>query len=115
MTDTARKPILVLTTAPPRTPVVIDGDTCEMRSAAELTIVDLMKLERQGPRLGELLKRAGAGEAITDEEVNEVRQLLDELSRIILAAPEPVLAALSDANRMALLQRFTDTMGSIEG
>ncbi len=101
-----RKPLLDLNTLIERETVVIDGETYEITSPSELSIIDHHRLGRQGSRLEVLLQKEDA----SVQELDETKDLLATLCRCVLRAPDEVHEKLTDTHRLQLAQAFTELL-----
>lgn len=101
-----RKPLLNLDTLIERATVVIDGESHEITSPSELSIIDHHRLGRQGSRLEVLLQKDDA----SVQELDETKELLDTLCRSVLRAPDEVHEKLTDTHRLQLAQAFTELL-----
>ena len=98
-----RKPLLSLDTLSERYTVVIDGVLREMLNPQELSIVDYHRLGKKGARLEAIMEADDPSE----EEWAEARQIMDELCRSVLLAPDEVHERLSDTHRLQVTNAFT--------
>ncbi len=101
-----RKPLLNLDTLIERATVVIDGESHEITSPSELSIIDHHRLGRQGSQLEVLLQKEDA----SVQELDETKELLDTLCRSVLRAPDEVHEKLTDTHRLQLAQAFTELL-----
>jgi len=103
----ADKHVLDLTTDVERPVVTIDGIAYPLRLARDLTLQDFKNLERLSIRTSELMTRA---RSLTKAENVELAARLKEVARIALEAPAPVLAKLSDVQRVMVFKVFTELL-----
>lgn len=96
-------PVLEFSTLEEGLPVRIDGQLYQIRSANALSLSALKRLERVAPRMATLLQR----DDLTDDEAQDVAAGLVQLCDLILDAPAEVRARLKDAQRVSILQAFT--------
>ena len=102
------KNVLEISTITQRCSVKIDGQSYEIVSMDELSVVDYHRLGRKGLRIDFLMGKADA----SDEELAEVRAILDDLCRRVVLAPDEVHAKLSDGHRLNLVRAFTREAGN---
>lgn len=100
----ATAPVLDLSTVADPRHVRIDGVLHTLRDPDALSLGQTTWMERNGPRLGELLQRA---DELTDEEDEEASTLLELAIRNVLDAPEEVKAKLTVVQRVHVLNAFT--------
>lgn len=98
------RPVLSLDTLIVRSFVSIDGKPYEMRNAEELSILHFHSIGKHGKKVEALLSEA----ELSDEGVADLDVALRTLVRIILIAPDEILDALSDAQRVAITTTFTE-------
>lgn len=108
---TAPRPVTpVLTidiTKHPPTYIAIGGATYLLRRRADLDLHHLMRLDRLKGELAPLQGKADP----TDQDLAVLSDLVGRLCAIIVAAPDSVLASLSDADRLQILHQFTIMTG----
>lgn len=102
MAEKYPEPLLDLTSLIERPKILIDGDTHEMASPEELSVIEIQQVASLGRRLDQQLKQDGAaqGKVISDT--------LNAIIAIVLApVPEAVRAKLSDPNKLSVIEVFT--------
>lgn len=104
--DNTRSPILSLDTLSKNLPIKIDGKAHEIRHPDSLPLAALMRVEKIAPRCAALLG-AAEGVGLTDEETDELTGMLELLTGVVLDAPADVRARLNDAQRVQIMQVFT--------
>lgn len=87
-----------------RATVTISGTPYDLVNAAELSVVDYQRVSKWGRRVQELMDGA---EDLSDEQVDEMRSLLDRLCRLILRAPAEIHEKLNVNQRLAVTHAFT--------
>ncbi len=103
----ADKNLLDLTTDTDRPVVTIDGIAYPLRTARDLTLQDFKNLERLSIRTSDLLSRS---RSLVKAEALELALRLKEVAKIALDAPAPVLAKLSDVQRVMVFKVFTELL-----
>jgi hypothetical protein len=104
--------ILDLTTLYERDTIRIDGTPYELRSPAEFTILEYLRIGKRGQALQALQGKFGE---ITEDEVAQLSSALDEACRLVLIAPDEVHAKLRDHHRQAIIGAFTDAAAEARG
>jgi hypothetical protein len=103
-----RKPLLDLSTFTERHFIRINGEPYEFRNGDEFAAVDYFRLARLGEETNAMLK---AGEGLDEESARQLSTLLDTICRMVLIdVPEEVLTALTDMQRTAIAQAFTELL-----
>lgn len=102
-----RAPLLNITTLVERRTVEVDGVLYELKSPQEVSVFDRERLRLRGARLQSLMDRVSRDEELSDAELEEARDLLDFITRLVLVAPDDVQRRLTDDHRLALAQAFT--------
>lgn len=97
------RPVLEFDTLNDGLPIRIDGQLYHLRSANALSLGALKRLERLAPRMGALLQQADLSEA----EERDVSAGLVQLCDLVVDAPAEVRARLTDAQRVRILEAFT--------
>jgi fatty acid/phospholipid biosynthesis enzyme len=92
----------IATITAPAAAVSIDGERYALLSVAALPLASIQRIQRDGPRLGELLKI----EEKTPNQTTETSQLLRSVCELVLEAPADVHARLSDVHRVAIIHSF---------
>lgn len=105
---TEKKPVLDLDVFEERTTVKIGGKSFELRNLEEFAPIDMHRIAKKGRRLDALMKKADAGDELTDAEELELEQLPLELSQKVIASGDPT--TLDDAQRWRLCQSFTTAL-----
>jgi hypothetical protein len=103
----ADKNILDLTTETDRPVITIDGIAYPLRTARDLSLQDFKNLERLSIRTADLMQRA---RSLTKDEDRELKIRLKEVAKIAVEAPAPVLAKLSDVQRVMVFKVFTELL-----
>lgn len=102
---------LDLTTVVERPQVRIDGELYDLKHPDEFSLVQSLRLSRQGQRVIELVTLLTDGVARAAPEVaaaeQEYEQLLDTTCRAVLVAPDAVHARLREDHRVAITRAFT--------
>lgn len=97
-------PLLNLDTLVEHRTVRVDGVAYDLLNPEEVSLLDYHRIAKQSARVASALE----AEEMTDEQAVELSRLLDSLCRFILRAPEEVHAKLTDANKLRVLQVFTE-------
>lgn len=96
--------VLDFSTAPTETAhVAIDGVLYPILHPDQLSIAQIKRMEREAPELGRLMQL----DELTPEQEAEIDRLLQSACATVLEAPEDVRARLSDAQRIAVIEAFT--------
>jgi hypothetical protein len=98
--------VLDIDTVVERLHVRIDGVPHLLSHPNALSLQGHLRMEKIGPRMGELLI-ASAQRELTGDEAEELDHLLKEGCRLVLEAPDSVHAKLRDTHRVLILQVFT--------
>ena len=98
-----QKPAFSFSTLHTGTPITIDGKPYQIRHPDSLSLGTLKRLELLAPRVGLLLQR----DDLTPSDEQELSELLSTLCALMLDAPAEVEARLSDTQRVAILEAFT--------
>jgi len=97
-------PVLDLATLVERPTIAIDGCRYEILSHDELTAVDLHLFEAAGRRIEALM----GSEELPEADQEALRRLIVKTSeRVMVGVPPEVAAKLSDTQRLAVLEVFT--------
>lgn len=96
-------PLLDLKTLTDRYTVRVDGKAYELRPTARFSVVETLAFPEQTARLNVLATKK---EKLSVDEADEIEQLLDEICRVILAAPASVHERLTGAQRMQICTAF---------
>lgn len=97
------EPVLTLSTIDTAgVPIQIDGRRYQTRHPDALSLRAIKQLERLAPRLGGLLQQDDLSEA---EEL-ELSTGLAEVCRLVLDAPDEVIARLTDQQRVRVMEAF---------
>lgn len=100
----ADQPILELETLALRPRIAIDGESYEILSPDELSIIDTRRLASQGERLDALLGK----EQLTTAEESELGRIIKAISaKIMIGVPKKVAARLGDNKRLSVIGVFT--------
>lgn len=102
MSEETKGPLLNLDTLIVRPQVIIDGQSYEMVSPDEMTIVERQRQVARGRRMQELLDKR----ELSNQEQGELARVLDEGCRAILLAPDDVHAKLMDGHRLDIIDAF---------
>jgi predicted DNA-binding protein (UPF0251 family) len=103
----AAKPLLNLTTLVERRTIAIDGAEYELLAPGQ---VSLLMFHRIGLRVKQAEEmRAIKPEDVSKDQLEELSTSLDEITSLILKAPAKVRARLSDVQKLAIMQCFTQT------
>lgn len=98
----AVKPLLDLTTLIVRPTIMVDGQTFELLSADELSVIAQHRMSIRGRRIEELSKSESEGDSA------ELSSLIDLVAReIIVGIPDEVFAKLTGAHRWGVVDVFT--------
>ena len=84
-------------------PITIDGQPYQIRHPDSLTLGALKDLELLAPRLGVLLQRPN----LTPQEEKQLSTGLAKVCQLALDAPAEVQARLTDAQRLKVVEAFT--------
>lgn len=98
-------PVLELDTLVERATVVIDGQAYELLNSGELSIFELHKFSNISTEFSGLTAKSADAE-VTAEQAAAVTSALDRMVRIILKAPDDVLARLKDAHKFKIVAAF---------
>lgn len=98
-----RTPALSLDTMHEGIPITIDGARYEIRNASSLSLGTLKAIDALQPRTDELFGK----KELSDEETSELSSLLQRVCELLVDAPAALLAKLSDIQRIAICQAFT--------
>ena len=107
---TVPTPTLVLSTLLRGAPITIDGERYQVRHPDALALMQLKRVEIAAPRLGHLLQTP----TLTDDEERELSALLVAVCQDVVDAPEAVTAKLTDPQRVAILQVFTQLRSAVQ-
>lgn len=100
-------PVLNLDTLLPSATVRIDGIKHELRSADQLSLLELRRFEQLRRQMNLLL----AKDELSAEDEAHVSRLADQQCRIVLGAPADVHARLTDVQRMHVISAFLELPG----
>jgi hypothetical protein len=103
--------LLTLNTLVERDTIIINGTPYELRSPAELDLLEYHRVGTHAEALAALKGKADLDEA----DVAAVASALDEALRIFLLAPPAVLDSLSYVHKQAILRAFTAADAGITG
>jgi hypothetical protein len=103
---TLKTPILDLDTLVDRPVVKIDGHEYELLTHDLLAPIDGHRMSRSYARIGVLLDQP----TLSDDEERELEALPDRMCRLVLDAPDPIHAALTSKQRMAILSTFSNVL-----
>jgi hypothetical protein len=102
-------PLLDLATLVDPVHVRIDGALYELHRPDRLSIAQLAEVERLRPQIAQLEQfRGGTVGTLSDEDLATAAVAIARVCEIVLAAPADVQARLSDVQRVAILQAFTE-------
>lgn len=107
--QTSSAPALDLTTQHDRPVIKIDGIEYEMRVLDDLSLVDMHRIDRMGPRIEALGKKLEQRTS-TDEEAIELSTMLVEGCRIVLDAPVEIIDKVSDVGRLNIFKVFIERL-----
>lgn len=99
-------PLLDLTVTIDRPCIRFNGVNYEIRTAADLTIGEYKHLWQTAPQLSALLSKKD----VSKEEDAARSQMLDDLCRLAIIAPDDVHSRLGDVNRMSVFGVFTNLL-----
>ncbi len=103
-----RKPALDLDALVERRFVRFAGGEYDLLNPEEVSILDYHRIVRQAHRISSMMGDGdGAAERMSDEDVRELSNALDQAVRLILRAPDDVVAKLSDLNKLAIIGVFS--------
>jgi hypothetical protein len=80
------------------------GTLYELLNAGELSILDYHRIARQGARVQEMMEQSAD---LTDDQVEELRTLLDGMCKVVLRAPLEVHGRLTDQQKLQVITVFT--------
>lgn len=99
---------LTLDTARVRRAVVVDGERYELRDPDELSLRETNRLQAMVKQVGEVME----GQDIPDERLAVLEAALDGcVAATIPGMPGEIRAKLTDAQRVKLIQAFTNARG----
>jgi len=102
----ADKPaVLDLDTLVVRDVVIISGKRYELKSPAELTILDFYRIGKRANRIKELTE---GPDEMSEGAIEEMLSLTDAACKFVLLAPNEVHASLSHHHRLQVLSVFTE-------
>lgn len=107
MANGKRIPLLDLDTLAARATVTIDGSEYELRNAGELSLLEFHRFARKAEEVDGILAKDDDGEELA----LRLTELLDELCRLILEAPDEVHRRLKDVLRLRIVQAFNELPG----
>lgn len=105
-TNPTAAPILNLDTLAVRSSVAINGVKYGLRHTDELSVVQAHRLGRYAERYDELVEVTKTGQALSEEDAQELADALEAIAPIALDAPPDVLQALTDLQRFQVVQTF---------
>ena len=105
MAMTTQVPILDLDTLNQVHPVRINGQLYDLLSPGALSIFDLHRFGQLGQAMAQL-QDLTAITPITDDQAQSICKALDEMTRLVLHAPDEIHKLLSDAQRLQVVQAF---------
>lgn len=106
-TKTAPTRVLDLTTsAPDREQIAIDGETYELATMSDLTLGDQLRVARSMPLFQRIASDDGVA-SLTDDEIEQIdADVRWTVRKLVLGAPDEVLAKLTDEQLLAIISCF---------
>lgn len=102
-----QKPRLSIVTTLPALTVEIDGVNYEVSHPDGLSLPKLRRAEMGLPRVSHLIQLADPN----DVQEQELHDLLTSLTEQVLGAPKTVIARMTDAQKLAVLEVFAGARG----
>jgi len=96
------KPILDLDTLTPYDYIQVDGQRYDLLRSDQLGLVAFQRIQQLCPRFDELM----APKSLTEDEEAELVAVLGSIVRIVLRAPEAVIARLNDFQQLQVVLTF---------
>lgn len=98
-------PILDIKTLTERPTIAIDGESYEILSPEEVSVVDHHWFSAQGRRMAALLSK----DKLSDKETRELGRIVVDLSdRVMVGVPDAVRDKLTEVHRASIVQVFIE-------
>lgn len=101
----APEPVLKISTlAPVRPTIDVDGEFYELRMTRDFGIAKQQELNRDGREFGTLWN---SEKRLTDTQKKRLKLLLERLFKLVLVAPDEVMARFQDSDKADVVLHFT--------